>query len=156
IMLTLRKAQQLHFKIWQERRSLGEENQASLELMLVDIESADLVVLNRDWLDWSLDQIFQIRDQGLAHRCVLDQDHVWLVPLCKRNGDTAQLRIFIAATGKIEQVVPFLVDHQPGRAHGPVVLSATLRGRVPTFGSPWSDRSAQEGQPGDSSAAIHA
>src|SRR5215510_10325012 len=97
-MLPLRKAQQLCFKLRQERRSLGEENEPGLELMLIDIEPADLVVLNRDGLDWPLHQFFQLLRQRGAYRCVLDQDHIRLEPLGQRNRDTAQPRIFVTAT----------------------------------------------------------
>src|SRR5262245_31153199 len=122
VMLSLRKAQQLYFKLRQERCSLGEKNKTGLELLLVDIEPPNLVVLNRDWLDWSLHQFFQLLNQDGAHRCILNEDDIRPESLSKRDRGIAQTRIQIAAAREIEQVVPLLVDHQPGGAYGPVVL----------------------------------
>jgi len=96
---------------------------------LIDIEPADLVVLNRDGLDWPPHQALPLLCERGAYRCVLDRDHIWLEPLRQRDRDTARPRILIPTA----KVLPFLVGHQPGGAHRPIVLGATpsLDGRRP-------------------------
>src|SRR5437016_1205205 len=65
-MLSLWKAQQLGFKLRQERRSLGEENETGLEFCLMNVEPRTLVAINRDGLDRPRQDFLELLSQGDA------------------------------------------------------------------------------------------
>jgi hypothetical protein len=66
VVMALRKAQQFRFKLRQEQRSLGEENELGLELMLVDMEPPTLVVLDRGRLDRPRQDFFELFESSLC------------------------------------------------------------------------------------------
>src|SRR5260370_1359934 len=72
VMLGLRKAQQLGFKLRQERCSLGEKNEPGLELCLMNVEPPNLVAVNRNGLHGPCQDFLELLSQGRAHGSILD------------------------------------------------------------------------------------
>src|ERR1700737_4471249 len=107
--------------------------ETSFEFGCLDKHPFNLVSLYRNSFDAMPSRLPKLLGKRGAGGRVFDEDKCRLILLSQRNGHIAELRIFIATAGYIEQIVVALINDQPCRADGPIVPDAILCRGVPAL-----------------------
>ena len=116
VMFTLRERQQLGFKFGKVSSISTKVYKTSFEFGCLDKHPLNLVSLNGNSLDAIPSRLTKFLGKRGASGRVFDEDKCRLILISKRNGHIAELRIFIATAGYIEQIIVALIDDQPCRA----------------------------------------